>query len=396
MNDFFDETSTGEKKVNKKKVIITVSIILFFTILVVLVSVYIANKSVRDWIDVHILRKEVLQDKVATIELKVDEQANAQVYAYDKHIAVLAKNKINLYNNSGKNEKELEVEINNAIFDSYNQYLGLAEKKGQKVYLIEGDKKVWESQVEGNISQIHLNKNGYMAVVIVDTSYKSVISLYDNTGNELFKTYLSDTRVADVSISEDNQYLALAEIDTSGTMIQSNVKVISIPKTQENSENAVEYIYNADANRLVSNIKYQENNNLVCLYQDAIDRIEKDENQSIVNWKDRKVTFATIELANHVAVVEERDAGLFSTNSEVQIMNTSNMKQSIYQVNQVAKEIYTKKDVIALNFGTEIHFINTSGWLIKKYVSNQEITNVVISDQIAGIVYHDKVDLIKL
>ena len=52
--------------------------------------------------------------------------------------------------------------------------------------------------------------------------------MYDNKGDELFKTFLKSTRVVSTSISEDNKYLAIAEIDTSGTIIQSNIKIISI------------------------------------------------------------------------------------------------------------------------------------------------------------------------
>lgn len=66
------------------------------------------------------------------------------------------------------------------------------------------------------LSQISINKNGYVAVTVVDTSYKTVIEMYDNQGNRLFKTFLSSTRVISTTISNDNKYLAIAEIDTSG------------------------------------------------------------------------------------------------------------------------------------------------------------------------------------
>ena len=58
--------------------------------------------------------------------------------------------------------------------------------------------------------------------------------------------------------------------------------------------------------------------------------------------------------------------------------------------------MFTNVDIIALNLGTEVEFINTSGWLAKRYVSNQEITNIVVSSNIAGIVYRDKVEIINL
>ena len=46
--------------------------------------------------------------------------------------------------------------------------------------------------------------------------------------------------------------------------------------------------------------------------------------------------------------------------------------------------------------GTEIEFINTEGWLVKRYIANQEITNVVVSNNMAGIIYRDKIEIINL
>ena len=58
--------------------------------------------------------------------------------------------------------------------------------------------------------------------------------------------------------------------------------------------------------------------------------------------------------------------------------------------------MYTYGDIIAMNLGTEVEFVNTSGWLVKRYIANQEITNIVVSDSIAGIIYKDKIEIINL
>jgi len=51
---------------------------------------------------------------------------------------------------------------------------------------------------------------------------------------------------------------------------------------------------------------------------------------------------------------------------------------------------------IVINLGTEAEFINTLGWLQKKYRSKQEISNIVLGSSIAGIVYRDRVEIINL
>ena len=159
----------------------------------------------------------------------------------------------------------MEIQISNPIFNAANRFLAIAENKGQKLYLITDKEITWEAEIEGNISQILVNKNGYVAVVIVDTSYKTVIKMYNPQGKELFNTYLSSTRAVDVSISNDNKYLAIAEIDTSGTIIQSNIKVISIDKASSDPTNSLENTYKSEENKLITSIKYQDKNKLVCM-----------------------------------------------------------------------------------------------------------------------------------
>ena len=76
--------------------------------------------------------------------------------------------------------------------------------------------------------------------------------------------------------------------------------------------------------------------------------------------------------------------------------NIATQKESTYLVEGVVKHVANYDNIMALNLGSEVDFINTSGWLIKRYTSRQEIRNIVICDGIAGIIYRDKIELINL
>lgn len=393
MKDYWKEPE--EKKINKKKIIIAIWIILLIAIITTVTITYIKNKTAREWIDKNIFQKEKTQNNLPSIEIK--DENNSNIYAFNKYIGILNKNNFKIYDNTGKQSKELTIEITKPIFDHNNRYLAVAEEKGQKLYLIEDKDILWERKIEGNISQITVNKNGYIAVTIVDTSYKTVVQLFDNQGNSLFKTILSTTRVAATSISEDNKYLAIAQVDTSGTMVQSNIRIMSIDDSKKNSENAIKKVYNGKNNELITNIKYQEKNKLLCMYIDKIELIKADETvEKIQEYTDKKISFASIELSNSSVTIEEKSSGLFTADSIVNIINSENKSTSLYTAKAVTKEIYTNGNTIALNLGSEVEFINTSGWLIKKYTADQEITSIVISNSIAGIIYRDKIEIINL
>ncbi len=396
MKDFWKEPKeTKEKKVNKKKVIITIIAIIITLFLIIISAIYINNKNVRLWIDKNIFRKEVIQNNLPTIELNESDTQN--IYAFNKYIGVLSKNQFVIYDNSGKKQDELNIEITKPIFNSNGRHLVIAEEKGQKVYLITDKGIAWEKCVEGNISQVEVNKNGYVAITIVDTINKTVVAVYDNTGNWLFNNILSTTRVVSTSLSNDNKYLALAEIDTSGTQIQSSIKVMSIEEGKNNPSNSIKKVYNSEKGDLITQIKYQEKDKLLCMYTDKIDVIKTDETtETISENKDKKVSFTSISLSNSAVMLEEKSSGLFTADSIVSIINPDNKNISTYTTEAVTKEIYTYDNIIGLNLGAEVEFINTSGWLVKKYTAEQEITNIVLSSSMAGIVYRDKIELINL
>ena len=392
MRDYWEEPE--KKKINAKKIILSITISILVVAIIVLVSLYITNKEFRNWIDIQVFRKEISQDKVTTIEL--DEGQNANIYAFNKYIGILNKNKLLLYGSTSAEEANLDIQITNPVFHSANRFLIIGEANGQKVYLVEDKAIAWESQVEGNISQVYVNKNGYVAIIMSETSYKSVIQVFDSDGNPLFKKYLSSTMAVDVAISNDNKYLAIAEVDTSGTIIQSNTRVISIEKAKTDPSNSEEKNYKSEQNKLIVNIEYQDKDRIVCMYTDTINIIENEQESILFDNKDKKITAQSINLDNHFVTIQEESSGIFSANSVINIGDVDSKSIKNYTVETSIKEVYTKGNIIALNLGTEVEFINTGGWLVKRYVASQEVTNVTVSDNIAGIVYRDKVEIINL
>lgn len=393
MRDFWKETE--EKKVNKKKLITVIIMTILLLTFIILSIVYVNNKDARNWIDKNIFQKEKTQNSLQSIE--IEESDNSSIYAFNKYIGILNKNKFQIYSNTTQKDKELTIEITKPIFSSNNRYLAIAEEKGQKIYLIEDKEILWERSVEGNIAQVSVNENGYVAITIVDTVNKTVIAMYNNKGEHQFNVISSSTRVVATSISNDNKYLALAKIDTSGTIIQSDIEIISIEDAKNNSENYIKKTYTGENGDLITNIKYQSKDKLLCMYTDKITAIKNDETVEILqDFRDNKVSFASIELSNHSITVEEKSSGIFTADSIVNIINSGNKSTALYTAESVTKEIYTKNNIIALNLGSEVEFINTNGWLVKRYIAEQEITSIVLSDSVAGIVYRDKIEIINL
>ena len=384
-----------DRKLNKKKIYIIIAMFVLAIIIATMAIIYNSNKNFRNFMDKYIFRKDVTEENVPTID--IDYKSNTNIFTYGKYICILAENTLNEYSASGKKEEEVKIEINNPIYDVEGKYLIIGESNGQKLYLISEDHVIWEKSVDGNLDKVTVNKNGYVSAIVTGTTYKSVIITYDEKGNELFKTYLSKTIAVDACVSPDNAEFAYAEVNNSGTTIQSNIKIISIKDVKEKNTEP-KYEYNATKGNLILRIKYQDKSRLICMYDDSIHKFESGVDVELVklNEDSPKITFADIELNNYIFITYEKSTSLFSANTVIEMQNTSNGKENVYTIEEVAKSVVSNNNVIAVNLGNEVYFVDTNAWLIKRYSSSQVIEKIILGDGVAGIIYSDKIEIVNL
>lgn len=374
----------------KKKLIIIIGSV-FAILLTIVIALYIANQPSREWIDKYILRKNIIEENLPTISL---ENENSNVYAYDNHIVVLQNNNLVIYNTSGKEETTINVSITTPLFSDCGKYLLVADKNGKNIYLIYNTSLQWQKTMEGNISNISVNKNGAVGIVITGTTYKSVIVMYGITGEEEFKTYLSSTLAMDLAISDDNKYLSFAEINTSGTIVASVVKTISVEKAKSTPSEAIIYKYNPEANSVIVNIQYDKQN-LICQYDNSVYSLKDGNAQKLIDI-DNKTLFMDINLDMYICSIIENSSSILSSEYEVKIISPDNKKEESYLLKSMPKSLYCNNDIIAINRGNEIEFINHNAWLLKSFSSKQSFKDVVLGDKIAGVVYKDRIEIINL
>lgn len=385
-----------EKKLNKKKV---AKVAVLFTIIILIITfviLYSTNNSVKKFFDKYIFRKEVYEENLPLISL--DGIRTDNVYAFSNYIAVLNQNKLNLYNKYGNIDDTLDIDISVPLFSDSGKYLCIAEKSGQKIYLVSNKTVLWQKEINGNIEDINVNESGYVTVSISGTSHKTVVDIFDAKGEELFKKHLSTSNVVATEISKDNKYLAIAEANFSGITILSTIEIISIEKAQSGNSDPIEHIYNSDINDLIVNIKYQNKNKLVCLYDNKINVIQDKNKNDFINLTESNILFADVSLKGKIIKVVKNNTGVLKSGADIQILDI-NDKDSIntYQIDEIPKHIYTNgNNIFGVNMGTEALFINSNGWLIKEYKSNQEIEKIVIGDGIAGVISRGKIRIVSL
>ena len=380
-----------ERRKNKRMLKITI-ITLIAIVVLVFIALYMANKSFNSFLDTYILRKRISEKDVNSLTIDTDNLS--LIYAYDKSLVVYADGSINFYNTDAKQTGNIELTLSKPIADSEGNYLALADYGLQKVCLIKSNSLVWQKDIEGKISNVSVNKQGYIAVSVTGTTYESIVMLFNEKGDLLFSKYLSNY-VIDVDISEDSKYLAIAEVDNSTILPVTKIEIVSIELASTASDNdATVNTYEADSNELLTGMKYQSKNILLCSFENYVLKMTASSSERMYDFSDL-TAYLEVNSRRGFVRIDKEESSVFKSDYRLKVTNENNVEK-VYIIEGSIKSLVCKDDKIALNLGKEVQFVNNNGWLVKKFVGNQEVKSVLVSSNLGIIVFKDRISIVNL
>ena len=378
-----------ESKRLKRKFKITL-VVMIIAILITIIALYMANSDFRKLIDVHILKKEIHENDA--IQLKLDVEELSYVNVFNDNVITINGGVLTFYSNKGKEEENLDVILSSPISDTDDKYLVLGDKSGNKLYLINDKNIKWEKEVEGKISKVSVNKNGYVSVISVGNTSESDIAVFNEKGDNIFTYHLASTYAIDSDISRDNKYLAIAEVDYSGVSAKSQVKIISIDNVQKDKTKAIVHTYEGEAGDIITDLNYQDKDNAVCLFDSYIINITPEKNEKLYDIGSNTL-FADVNLNKGYIKIEKESEKIFKSDYRLKISDLNN-KEKLYALEGNVKKLKANNDMMAIISGTTVEFVSDNGWLCKKYIGSKEIKDIYISKNTAAIVYKDRIDIV--
>lgn len=378
-----------ESKRLKRKFKITL-VVMIIAILITIIALYMANSDFRKLIDVHILKKEIHENDA--IQLKLDVEELSYVNVFNDNVITINGGVLTFYSNKGKEEENLDVILSSPISDTDDKYLVLGDKSGNKLYLINDKNIKWEKEVEGKISKVSVNKNGYVSVISVGNTSESDIAVFNEKGDNIFTYHLASTYAIDSDISRDNKYLAIAEVDYSGVSAKSQVKIISIDNVQKDKTKAIVHTYDGEAGDIITDLNYQDKDNAVCLFDSYIINITPEKNEKLYDISSNTL-FADVNLNKGYIKIEKESEKIFKSDYRLKISDLNN-KEKLYALEGNVKKLKANNDMMAIISGTTVEFVSDNGWLCKKYIGSKEIKDIYISKNTAAIVYKDRIDIV--
>lgn len=336
-------------------------------------------------------REWEIADSFATLKIENISQVEA-----GKSLLVLTNSELELYGNNSNVEYQENMITTGLHYHACEEYMVAATKDDNSLYLLKGSELVWKNDFKWTILNVSVNKNGYVTVIYSQSGRKSCIKIFKPTGEELFTTYLGSTYALDVEMSNDNKKLYIAEIDTEGIKIKSNIKIIEITELETTLEPKVETIL-IGTDELITDIEFSSQNELLILKDTGIVKIDSEKNTEEIGTFDVKSTlFSSIKDMKHPIAIEKVSTGIFTNETNLKIYREDEVLE--VKIEQTPQSIDTMNDRIALNLGDEVLFLNTNGKVLKRYELENQLSAVKLYNQgsLAALVFRDRIELVKL
>lgn len=367
-------------------------LIIFIVISIILFSLYLGVENFRKFVDEKVIKKEVEENSSKSTYLLTGNKSN--VIPTLENIYTVQSGQLKSYDKYGIEKNSERVSISNPIFDSSDKYATISEKQSISFYLLEDGKVKWEKKVDTPIVGIKVNKNGYVAVMSENNIYKAVVTVFNNKGDKLFKTYVSDSYGMSASISNDNKYLVIGSVNYSKTIANSNIKIVSMEKAKTDPDGAIINEYNIG--KLLIDIKIKDGGEVIGQFSNSITRFGiLDKKEEEIYKLESNAEFVDINNNNNIALIEKKVENENNSKFYLKIINAYGKQVSIYDLDdKLPKEILCRNDTIGINMNNSINIYTENGWLKKKYKSSTEIRDFNLSDSILTVIYRDKYEVI--
>lgn len=332
--------------------------------------------------------------EIAESFMTIKKDSISQVEA-GRELLILTNNTLELYGNDGKKNYTENIITPGILCHSCEEYMAIATQDTNTITLLKGSEELWKNIFSYSILNISVNKNGYVTIIYLQGGYRC-IKIFKPNGEEMFTTYLASTYALDVEMSNDNKTLYIAEIDTEGIKIKSNIKIIPISELEIDKNPTVETIL-IGTDTLVTDIEYSNKNELLILTDTGMLSINSEKTlKKLENFDIKTTLFSSIKDIISPVIIEKKSTGIFTNETNLKILKEE--KTLEITVEQTPQSIETMNDIIALNLGNEVLFLNTNGKVVKRFELEKQLSAIKLyhKGSIAALVFRDRIELIKL
>jgi len=384
-------------KFNKKKFFRNMVFLILFVALVVYGVYLYKTPEARQNIAVYYssLMANFKEDELKVVEelftINHDIALQNTILPGKDGILVINKNGISEYSNSKNPIWVKEFNMTNPIVASEGAHFVVAESKGKKIVAFNNKTQLWEYECKNPIDKVFINANGYVGIIFSQTGYKNGFLYLSPEGKEICSKLFAKTNLIDIDISPNGKMIAMIEADTSASRVSSAVSIMS---------SAGEIVYSSIENDLLmSGIRYLDSNNVVCVGDSKLIKIDKNYEKTILDdFAGKKVSGVNLENQGKVITVYREEAALFADKSKIQVTNANHKVIGTGEVSGVVKSVESVDKTIAIVLADRIDFFDISGKYLNSITINGKYKSMefFLSGNYACIETTDELNVVRV
>lgn len=388
-----EEDTKVKHSSNKASVLMFLA--LFVVVIVLALFVYLKSQNI-DLSEISL--KELITNPAAvntldmgenSFELKYDAREHPVYTLYGEYIIQCSKDSVKGLNKNGEEQWSIPVSVANPLVKISGNSMLVADIGGKGIYVINGKAVKWSKKLDNSIINADISDNGYVSVVHEAKGYKGAVTVFNLQGGEYFTRYIGENFTLMARVSPSGKSVVIDSVDASG------VTTGTVLEFTDTFGKPLAKVTKQDM--LIPVLWYLEDDSVVTGSNNAITCFDRNGRQK---WEQQfsKVFSANVVLDKYIAAaVGENDKKGSEGKINVELVDSNGKFTPIYGLNDEVRDIQAYSNIIAVNTGNDVYFINTRGKLIRKYSSKTDIVKVCFfNKQEAAVVTKGTVTVIKI
>jgi hypothetical protein len=374
-------SSRGKQNSHKAKGSFSILLSVILLILVIGLAVFVYAKSqgvdlkkidMEELISYVFFDKNSSSDKEqkSSIEIGYDWRERPAIGVLKDSIIKCTRDNLKLFDKNGRELWTKNVIIEKPFIKTNRNEAVLYDKGGKNIYVVQPKGIKWESKAGDTIINADINQDGYVSVVEDAKTFKGRVRVYDPLGIEMFNRSIAERFILSAKVSPSSEQLLITGIDISGVSSSSSIEFTDMRGNPFSARVLRE-------NEIFPSIWYLDDDSLMALNSNTIIFFDKNRNEK---WDKNfnKIYSSNILLGKYmvVGIMDEKKPGMRNHISEIRVFDVKGNQTASCQIEGEIINIETYSDIIAVNTGRELYFVNSKGKLLGKYNSKSDISKI--------------------
>lgn len=359
-----------------------VKIIVFLLLLVIIAGtatvaylksqdVDLRSVSIKDLLDRSFINRDTKYE-LSSAEFDYDENLNTVFGTYKGYIVKCSRDSIIYIDSNGNEQWTYPLSLNNPVLKTAGSYLLVSDYGAKSILAFSGKEMRWEKNLDNNIINADINSKGYVTVVHGEERSRGAVSVYNRQGMNCFTIGKAENFVLSSKVSSTAKNVFINSVDTSGISTNTVLEFSDLSGKMLNNKVVKE-------NAVFPSLWYMDNGSLLVVGDSMFLLLDKDLKEKLQQNVNGKIFSSCIADGKYavVAANPEESTGIFESGSSgIWIYDGNGEKISEYNLKGEVRNITSYDDVIAVNSGNKLRFINLGGDLLAEYSSKEDIKEV--------------------